>query len=746
MSSIYKISKRYQLRKFTAWFLCICIFFGPEITFADPNPPDNALPTGFNAYTSSGVIVNDPIGSTLTIDQTQSAAIANWNNFDIGANASVHFNQLSTDAVLNRVHDGSMTGIMGALSANGRVFIVNQAGIIFGEGAQINVAQLVASSLDIANDDFMNGIYDFAVPGTGEIINEGTINAAEGVSLFGKKVTNTGAIVTESGGFIVLAAGDKVVLGQPGSEIIVEMSSATGDAEDIGDVINDGDIEAPSGQIVLASGDIFSMGANIDTDPIKIHGGSGSVGQFGAIQTDGAIDDSISDGGSVTLTAAETVVLGVDSLTSANAGTNGDGGDIIAYSPGKTLFRPGALVEAKGGSEFGNGGFFEVSGKQYVEVLGDIDLTATNGKSGMFLIDPLNLWIVDDDTVDVVENPPSSNTWEPTDPCSVSQLDIDDLETYLGLGNVTLSTVGTIGPDDGDITFNADRYVMSGSDAKKNPVDSSLTVNSAHDIIFRAGNGIDFDGGGSITLTALDGSVIFENNYDTTPSNKIDYISTTTGGITISTGGGDIDIGNIITGSQNPHVSSGAIELYTDNQGKITTGYLNAFGGSEAIITAIASGDLEIYGDPSHGAVRATTHNTGPREGLTDEATSTICLQSLNGDVTIDGLIEAWAHGKNETYAEVHIHAGNDVYVNTQNGQIDAWANTAGKGQAEALVKIHAERVITSITNNSNNNSPPIRARANVSGIQPADVTSSGSEDAEEQKGEYDEENAEIEI
>ena len=77
------------------------------------------------------------------------------------------------------------------------------------------------------------------------------------------------------------------------------------------------------------------------------------------------------------------VALGSDSITTANAGSNGDGGDVIAYSPDTALFREGALVEAKGGSESGNGGFFDLSGKKYVEVAGDIDLSTTNGKNGI---------------------------------------------------------------------------------------------------------------------------------------------------------------------------------------------------------------------------------------------------------------------------------------------------------------------------------------------------------------------------
>ncbi|MFX8785939.1 filamentous hemagglutinin N-terminal domain-containing protein, partial [Acinetobacter baumannii] len=42
--------------------------------------------------------------------------------------------------------------------ANGRVYLINQNGIVFGQGAQVNVGSLVASSLDVSDDIFLNGI------------------------------------------------------------------------------------------------------------------------------------------------------------------------------------------------------------------------------------------------------------------------------------------------------------------------------------------------------------------------------------------------------------------------------------------------------------------------------------------------------------------------------------------------------------------------------------------------------------
>jgi len=95
-------------------------------------------------------------GATTAIDQASDRMIINWNNFDVGKGEAVNITQPSTQAaVLNRVTGGDPTSILGRLSANGRVFIVNPNGITIGGGAQINVGGLIASSLNMTNKAFM---------------------------------------------------------------------------------------------------------------------------------------------------------------------------------------------------------------------------------------------------------------------------------------------------------------------------------------------------------------------------------------------------------------------------------------------------------------------------------------------------------------------------------------------------------------------------------------------------------------
>ncbi|HHL4258875.1 TPA: filamentous hemagglutinin N-terminal domain-containing protein, partial [Escherichia coli] len=135
---------------------------------------------------------------------------ANWNSFDIGKGNTVQFYQPNSSAVaLNRVVGGGESKIMGNLKANGQVFLVNPNGVLFGKDASVSTSGFVASTRDIKNDDFMNRRYTFSggQKAGAEIVNQGalTTNAGGYIVLAADKVSNSGTIRTP-GGKTVLAA------------------------------------------------------------------------------------------------------------------------------------------------------------------------------------------------------------------------------------------------------------------------------------------------------------------------------------------------------------------------------------------------------------------------------------------------------------------------------------------------------------------------------------------------------------
>jgi filamentous hemagglutinin family protein len=382
-----------------------------------------ATPTGSTVVAGSATIT--PSGNTTNVAVGGNRTIINWQSLDTSSLETLQFTKPSGGfTVLNRVTVGGATQFDGTLLGNqGHIIIVNPSGIVFGHTAFVDAYKFTASTMDISNDNFMNGHYQYSGGGNGSITNYGQINAKD-VALIGSSVLNAGTI-RSSGGVVIMAAGDSIYLGEEGSNVVVKIDSVK--LPGTGSVINEGTVEAPGGNIVLAAGDTFSRAVDgLSSLALSVNGGIGQVVQSGILDA----DSPTGNGGSITLTAADVVALGPDSVTTANAGTNGNGGEVIVYSHDTAIFAEGARIEAKGGSESGNGGFVEVSG-QDVLVSGTADLRASAGQAGTFLLDPHNVQISDD-------------------PGSYYNVNVGWLQTQLGSGNFEVSTTGS-GTGDGDI-------------------------------------------------------------------------------------------------------------------------------------------------------------------------------------------------------------------------------------------------------------------------------------------------------
>src|SRR3954467_11898967 len=101
-------------------------------------------------------------GASTIINQATNKAIINWQDFSVGAGAAVQFNQPGSSAItLNRVTGSTMSNIDGAIRANGQVWLLNPNGVLLGNNARVNVGGLLATTSDLANQDFMAGRYNF---------------------------------------------------------------------------------------------------------------------------------------------------------------------------------------------------------------------------------------------------------------------------------------------------------------------------------------------------------------------------------------------------------------------------------------------------------------------------------------------------------------------------------------------------------------------------------------------------------
>jgi filamentous hemagglutinin family protein len=230
--------------------------------------------------------------NTTTVNLLAEQAIINWKNFNTIDGELLEFlrnNGLSSFAVLNRVSGGA-TQFNGDLEAiKGTVFILNPNGITFGPSAYLQARNLVATSMKMSDNDFLaataggtiSGDMEFTNPYTYEgarlVANYGEITNVDSVYLVGKNVLNAGTITANEGGLVAMVAGDEMVLGKPGSDVVVKklvvnhVENHTVDNGAIGGTAsnlnsqfginasgNTGSVSAPGGDLVLAAGDIWS--------------------------------------------------------------------------------------------------------------------------------------------------------------------------------------------------------------------------------------------------------------------------------------------------------------------------------------------------------------------------------------------------------------------------------------------------------------------------------------------------------
>ncbi len=336
----------------------------PLDALAQRVPAPNTLPVLRSVISGNNTWVRTPTTtaggrSLLTIDQGDQRAIIDWRSFDIGANAEVLFRQPGVSAsALNRIYDAVPSVIRGRLSSvgpdgtaasGGQIILINQNGIVFNRGAQVNT-QLVASSLNISNERFLNlgltsgglttpafegGYNPDPEVGNGLIVpllpggpRPGAISLGGGdanapapllqapsggsIMLFAPSVDNQGGIIKAPDGQVLLAAGSKVYLALNDDPknltlrgYVVEVEAVPdGPALNLTSLIqNTGDISADRGNVTLAG---LAVNQN------------GRVSASTAIQANGSVyltaKAKVADGGQV-VTQAGTVSLGAGSVT-----------------------------------------------------------------------------------------------------------------------------------------------------------------------------------------------------------------------------------------------------------------------------------------------------------------------------------------------------------------------------------------------------------------------------------------------
>ena len=190
------------MRKDACWLYASTVLWGSRaLAFgvAALASPAHANPVG--GTVSAGTATISGQGTPVVqVNQNSDRAVIDWKSFNIAPGESTRFKQPSaTSAILNRIHDQNPSQILGNLSANGQVMLVNPNGMLFGKDSRVDVSGLVATSANISSQSFMSGApFRFGQPGLPDsaVINQGTISVREGglAALVAPEVRNEGLI------------------------------------------------------------------------------------------------------------------------------------------------------------------------------------------------------------------------------------------------------------------------------------------------------------------------------------------------------------------------------------------------------------------------------------------------------------------------------------------------------------------------------------------------------------------------
>lgn len=342
-----------------------------------------AMPEQGKVVAGQGEIAR-PDDKTMVINQKTDRLALDWQKFNIAKDEKVHFDQNSKSAIaINRVVGDGRSIIDGSLSATGNVFVINPNGVLFGKNSSVDVGGLVASTAHVTDDDLKNftqGKGDLglqiAAGREASVINAGTIKAEGGlVALHATTVENTGTIANEGGTTALAAAKNLNIAADTAGKLNFTVNGRLANAK----ALNSGMLQSDGGYIVMtakSAGDVMST----------------------VVNNTGIIEAKIlhtNDKGEILLDGGASGQVEVSGTLNASGMEAGQSAGSIKVIGEKTVINDGTNLLARGTID---GGKIETSGD--VLNLGDdltIDAKGVNGKAGEWLLDPLDVYIWDED-------------------------------------------------------------------------------------------------------------------------------------------------------------------------------------------------------------------------------------------------------------------------------------------------------------------------------------------------------------
>ncbi len=667
-----------------------------------------ANPTG-GQVVSGNITINAPQNGSLNVVQTTNKGVIDWQTFNVGSGEKVNFLQPgATSSTLNRVVGNDASTIFGQINANGQVFLLNQNGILFAPGSQVNVGGLIASTLQLSDADYLAGRYTLTGgTGAGSIGNQGVIKAGFAV-LAAPQVDNLGIIIAD-GGTAALAAGDRVTLDLLGSDVV----SVSVDAPTAAALVHSGGIlQADGGKVLItakAAGALLDTVVNVDglvqarsigtrNGTIVLDGGSSGVvnvagrldasgaaaagqtggtvkmlGEYVGLYGTGSVDVSGDAGGGVVRIGgdwhgaggdgdsnATQVYAGAGTSIDADAITRGNGGNIVLWSNDQT--RIAGAISARGGALSGDGGAIETSSHKILQADAAVSAGAAHGKGGSWLLDPDDITISTGSTSGgyIETGTPTDKFWSTA---TTATLNNTTLSNSLASGtNVTVltssgsSTAGTITVSAAITTPN----IASGTGV--------LNLDAQSDIVFTSGGSIAVSNAGTgLTVNLNAGTTASGTNPGTNASTISmaagSFINTGTGDFS-ATAKGAVVLGALTVGGNATISAAGDVTqlgaMVIQGLASVTTSAGNITltdAGND--LAAFGATDTDAAGGASHGNVTLTT--VGP-----------VILTDVNGGtgVALDGNLTINAGGSLTQSSGTSLLVGGTTSATTSAGNI----------------------------------------------------------------------------
>ncbi len=606
--------------------------------------PAFANPTG--ATVVNGQVGFATQGNTLTITNSPNAII-NWQQFSIGAGETTRFvQQNASSAVLNRVVGQDPSQLLGSLLSNGRVYLINPNGILFGQGAVIDVGGLVASTLKLSNGDFLAGRLNFTDGlGAGSINNQGSITTPTGgnVYLIAPDISNSG-VITSPQGEILLAAGHSVNL----------MDSANPDVQVM---VGASDTQAVNiGSLIARSGKIGIYGALID--------------QQGMVNADTAV---VSAGGKITLKASKDITLEPGSATTASGESGGvkEGGEIRIVADGMLNVRQGSEIHVDGGVDGGNGGFLELSGKQAISLRGIYTgaARAAGYHGGTLLLDPTDIILCNNYTE-----------------CGSSDITI----STLGISGIGVS--GVVADSDPPSTLYLHTNMADGGW-------TNVQLAATHDISVKSAlTNTDVPAGGSLTLAAGN-DINVSANIGTSTADRFNHDLTMVAGNNVNINA------SIYMGNHDLVVRAGATEgqlgflPYSCSTSCSHSVFIKPL--TPNPVTVDVLGGVALYA-PNDGAVEIRGGNAGNNQDASVKVHGGTVSVNAGSVSILGGTANASATegGSATAAASAELSADTTLDITTtgggltvQAGQVKAFAASGASANATANAKLHGNAV-----------------------------------------------------